>query len=95
MLVSESRPCCRVAYSSWREREREDHCEVLGRSGAGVDPLRSRWAGCGPPEVGAGPVSVRAVCCPGGRRGDGRGDDELGTRTQREKMESERAEAAA
>lgn len=65
-----------------------------------VDPVRESRCGaagleCGPPEVGAGPVSVRAVCCPGGRRGDGRGDDELGIRTQREKMESERAEAAA
>ncbi len=57
---------------------------------------------CAPPEVEAALVPVRAVRCPErggvgvkGCKGGGRSDDELGTWTQREKMESERAEAAA
>lgn len=67
---------------SWVEPVRESRCGAAGLE-------------CGPPEVGVGPVTVRVVCCLGVREGDGRGDDELRTRTEREKMESERAEAAA
>lgn len=59
-------------WEEGREGRREEGRE--GRSARlGAGPLRvfQRGAavpGCGPLEVGAGPVPVRAVRCPGGRR---------------------------